>query len=408
MEKYITKKNQSIIKKIFERALDIGLKFKLQDKVTQRHLTFEEGKKLVEDFPYAAQDIKSLLDEFEEKILPYCINYSNQNFMGFPDAGNSVAALSGAILKEFLQQDLVNQSFCGPSATFVEIAVIKWLIEVETDNYRYNLKSLEEAIKKNLDKILAIVAYAGDSRTMTVDNFDEIHNIVRSYNEKIWLHADACHGFSLGFSEKLKYKLKGIDKFDSITMDPHKVMLIPYTLSVLVVKDPKQMKKISINSNLIINDDFDLGQITPFLGTKQWESLKLWFMMKNLGKKGLDELITKRHELAKYLEGKLLRDDDFIVINSVGINSVVFLYRRSIDINNIFALNDVSKKIYQHILEEGFYHLHQFPLPDSGKIKKGEIIYPLRFMCGNPNTSRQDIDQMIEYVRNVGQTLTLN
>src|SRR6266567_2211190 len=487
MEKYITKKNQSIIKKIFERALDIGLKFKLQDKVTQRHLTFEEGKKLVEDFPYAAQDIKSLLDEFEEKILPYCINYSNQNFMGFPDAGNSVAALSGAILKEFLQQDLVNQSFCGPSATFVEIAVIKWLreiigyhndvinnvwdlggivtsggtlsnaiamllarenkfpgsmekgisdtdkcwlvvpkgighysikasmmwvgcglklIEVETDNYRYNLKSLEEAIKKNLDKILAIVAYAGDSRTMTVDNFDEIHNIVRSYNEKIWLHADACHGFSLGFSEKLKYKLKGIDKFDSITMDPHKVMLIPYTLSVLVVKDPKQMKKISINSNLIINDDFDLGQITPFLGTKQWESLKLWFMMKNLGKKGLDELITKRHELAKYLEGKLLRDDDFIVINSVGINSVVFLYRRSIDINNIFALNDVSKKIYQHILEEGFYHLHQFPLPDSGKIKKGEIIYPLRFMCGNPNTSRQDIDQMIEYVRNVGQTLT--
>src|SRR5260370_18057562 len=130
MEKFVLKENESTIKRIFEQALDTGLKFKSQEKVTQKHLTFEAGKKLIEEFPDTGKDIESLLDEFKEKILPYCINYGSQNFMGFPDAGNSVAALTGAILKEFLQQDLVNQSFCGPSATFVEIAVIRWLREI--------------------------------------------------------------------------------------------------------------------------------------------------------------------------------------------------------------------------------------------------------------------------------------
>jgi hypothetical protein len=49
--------------------------------------------------------------------------------MGFPDAGNSVASLSGAVLYNFIQQNLINQLFCGPSATFVEIAVLQWLRE---------------------------------------------------------------------------------------------------------------------------------------------------------------------------------------------------------------------------------------------------------------------------------------
>lgn len=486
MQKTVSKVNETAIKKLFYKALNIGLEYKLQDKVTQRHLSVKEGKKLIEEFPDKEQGVESLLKEFREKILPHCINSSSNKYMGFPDSGNSVAALTGAILKEFLQQDLMNQAYCGPSATFVEISIIKWLreivgyrnypindvwdvggivtsggtlsnaismllarenrfpgtmnngmkspdkcwlvvpkgighysikastmwigcglhlIEVETDNYRYNLTALEKAVKKYSHKIMAVVAYAGDSRTMTVDNFDSIYSIVKSINPNIWLHADACHGFSLGFSSKLKHKLRGIEKFDSISMDPHKVMLVPYTLSVLAVKNPENMKKISISSSLIIRDDFDLGQITPFIGTKQWESLKLWFMMKNFARQGLDTLITKRHRLAKYLEKKLLRDKDFIVINNVEINSVVFLYRKGITITDVPTLNAVNKDIHKYILNEGIYHLHQFSLPDCGKIKKGEVIYPLRFMCGNPNTSQKDINLMVEYVRDVGRKM---
>lgn len=276
------------------------------------------------------------------------------------------------------------------------------LIEVETNNFRYDLNDLKEKLEKNRGKIMGLVAYAGDSRTMTVDNFDAIAKITKSIDPSIWLHADACHGFSLGFSKKLRYKIKGIETFDSITMDPHKVLATPYVLSALLIKNPEKLKTITSLSDLIMQEKFAFGQITPFLGTRSWHSLKLWFLMKNLGKKGLNDLIEKRYDLAVYLS-KILKDDsDFILINEIEINSVVFMYKGKIKINDINKLNFVNKKIHELIIKDGKYHLHQFSIIDAGKIKKGEIIYPQRYMSGNPKVTKNDLLKMIEYVRILG------
>lgn len=479
-------KDKESTTRIFKQAVDIGVRFKLQKQVTKKHITRSSGKSLFGSLPYSGQNIRSILSEFEDSILPYCTNFSSERFMGFPDAGNSTAAITGSLLKEFCQQNLINQSFCAPSATYIEIAVIRWLreivgyangtvnsiwdvggiitpggtvsntigmlmarehkfpntiergvtypkrcfvvvpkgighysvksgamwvgcgnhlIEIKTNNFRYDLVDLERKLKQYSGRIMTVVAYAGDSRTMTVDNFRKISRLVKKIDRSIWLHADACHGFSLGMSSQLKHNLNGIETFDSITLDPHKVMLIPYTLSALLVKKPSNMKIITSLSDLIMQEDFAFGQITPFLGSRAWESLKLWFMMKHFGKKGLDALITKRHETAKYLESKLRNDKDFIVLNRVQINSVLFMYRRRLAVEDIKTLNGINKAIHDVILLEGKYHLHQFSIPDSGVIQKDAILYPLRFMSGNPNISKKDIDKMVEYVRSVGMSV---
>lgn len=465
-------------------ALAIGLDFKLQDRVSMGHLATEEGRKFIDAFPGEGQDLDSLLAEFSDKVIPYCLNYGSSNFMGFPDAGHSTAALAGAILKEFLQQDLMNQRCCGPAATFLEIAVIRWLreaigypvgeigsiwdvggavtpggtlsntlamllarenrrpdtmvngidraddfhivvpegishysirgavmwlgcgarfLQVRTRNYRYDLGELESTLRRHAGGIMAVVANAGESKTMTVDRLPEIHDLTRSVDPGIWLHADACHGFSLAFSERLRARLQGIERFDSVSMDPHKVMLIPYTLSVLAVRNPDDMKRIQSRSNLILGEEWDLGRITPFLGTKAWDSLKLWFMMKHYGARGLDELITRRHELAKHLERKLTGDDEFVVVNDVEINAVAFLYTGGIDRGDIDTLNSVSRRIYRSMLQAGRYYLHQFPMTDAGRIEEGVEIHPLRYMCGNPDTTVEDVDAMVEYIRGLGR-----
>lgn len=411
--------------------------------------------------------------------------------MGFPDAGNSIAALGWAMLKDFLQQNLINQSFCAPSATFVEIAVIRWLretigyqnkesdnlknifwvggiitswwtwsnaigmmlarenrypwtmeswmynpenccifvpkwighysvkswamwawcgnnlIEVETKDFRYDLEDLKNKLGQYEGRVMAVVAYAWDSRTMTVDNLKEVYRIVKSYNQNIWLHADACHWFSLGFSQDLRYKISGIELFDSVTLDPHKVMLTPYTISALLVKNPEDFKKVISLSDLIMQEDYAFWQITPFIWSKSWESLKLWFMMKHYGKDWLDNLITTRHNLAKYLEGKLNKDSDFIVINKVEINAVAFMFKPKSKIINTSQINEINKKIHSQILQEWKYHLHQFSIPDDGKIEKWIIVYPLRFMSWNPNTTEVHIDAMIEYIRNLWHKLII-
>lgn len=483
----LNKSNKSEAKLFFKKIIDLGVDFKTQDKVTLKHLSIKDGLGLIKELPDAGLSEDQILEEFTNEILPYCTNFSSKNFMGFPDAGNSVASLGGAILYNFLQQNLINQSFCAPSATFIEMAVIRWLretveyknpnkindiwdvggvitpggtssntigimlarenkfpgamengisdldkswlivpkgishysvksgqmwvgcgnrlIEVETNDFKYDLDDLKKKLEDNRGKIMCVVAYAGDSRTMTVDNFEEIAKLVKSIDPTIWLHADACHGFSLGFSKKLKTMIKGIEKFDSISMDPHKVLVTPYVISALLVKDPQKFKTITSLSDLIMQEQFAFGQITPFLGTRPWISLKLWFVMKNLGKKGLSDLIEYRYNLAKYLESKLNKDTDFIVLNEVQINSVAFMYTKGIDLSDIEKLNLVNKKIHELVINEGVYHLHQFSVPDSGKIKKDEMVYPQRYMCGNPNTTAKDIDNMIEYVRNLGRKI---
>ncbi|MFH1608911.1 MAG: pyridoxal-dependent decarboxylase [Patescibacteria group bacterium] len=480
--------NKKKAKDIFSKIIDLGVNFKLQKNVTKKHLTKKDIETILVDLSEKGIPVEKVIKEFKKNILPFCTNFSSKNFLGFPDAGNSVGAISGGILHNFLQQNLINQSFCAPSATFIEIAVIQWLreavgykktkpkdiwsvggiitpggttsnsvgmmlarenkvpgtlqkgvtkpnlfkiivpkgighysvksaqmwvgcgnnlLEVETKDFRYDLKELKKTLINNKGKVMALVAYVGDSRTMTVDNLNAIADLTHKIDPQIWLHADACHGFSLGFSKELRYKIKGLEKFDSISADPHKVMLTPYTLSALLIKDPENMKKVISVSDLIIQEQFAFGQVTPFIGSKPWISLKLWFMMKTFGKKGLDDLITKRHKLTLYLSSKLKEDNNFIILNKVEINSVAFFYIGQKNIK-VDAINRINKEIHKMILHEGKYHLHQFSILDSGLFKKNKLIYPLRFMCGNPNVTTKDIDKMIQYVKLLGKKIEEN
>lgn len=482
----LSKQNRDGAQEFLHEVIEMGIDFKLQNEVKQKPLNQNVADSLLEELPLEGMELNDLLNEFKSKILPYCTNFSSPKFMGFPDAGNSVAGIGGAITSDLLQQNLINQSFCAPAATYTEIATIQWLreiigyqnekpsniwdvggiimpggtgsnsvammlarenhvpgtmtsgihdpekfkiivpkgighysvksaqmwigcgnnlVEVETDNFRYNLKELEEAIIKYREKIMCVVAYAGDSRTMTIDKFREIHDIVRTYDERIWLHADACHGFCLGFSDKLRDRIDGLNLFDSVTVDPHKVLLVPYTISALLVKQKDAFKKVTSLSDLIMQEQYAFGQITPFIGSKPWQSLKLWFAMKNLGKNGLGELIERRHAVAKLLEKKLQANANFIVINDVQINSVAFLYVGCLQGTDIEKINEINRIIHDRLQEEGKFHLHQFSIPDSGNIERGKIIYPLRFMSGNPNICEEDLDAMIEHVLSIGASL---
>lgn len=467
--------------RFFKSAVEIGTEFKLQQFFREKHFSQGEIGELFK-MPVESKELEEVIKNFKEDILPYCSNFGSQNFMGFPDSGNSLAAITGNIFADFLQQNLINSTFCAPIATFIEIAVIKWLreivgfsiipinnvwdvggiitgggttsntiallmarenknsntmvdgvkdprdykviipkdighysiksgqmwigcgenvIEVPTKDFKYDLFELEKVLKENKGKIMCVVAYVGDSRTMTIENLTAVNDLVKSIDDKIWLHADACHGFSLGFSEELKYKIKGIELFDSISTDPHKVLMTPYTISALLIKNPESLKKVTTTSDLIMQEEYAFGQVTPFIGSKSWISLKLWFLFQNLGMKEIGNIINRRCEMAIYLKNTLESTSEFVILNDVDINSVVFMYvgKSQEYKNDIEKLNLINKKMYKKILEEGKYYLHQFSIPDNkGIIKKDAILYPLRYMSGNDNITKDDIHQMLSYL----------
>lgn len=480
----LNNKNRIYAEKCLGEIVDMGLNFKLQENFREKHITENIIQNILK-MPVNTTKLEDIIIFMKEEILPYCSNFGTEKFMGFPDAGNSIAGISGAVLSDFLQQNLINSSFCAPIATYMEIAVIKWLreivgykdtevsniwnvggiityggtvsnciamllarenhkqstmkngvlnpneykviipkgighysiksslmwigcgdniIEVPTVNYKYDLEELKKVLIENKGKIMSVVAYVGDSRSMTIDNLTQIYKIVKEIDDNIWLHADACHGFSLGFSEKLKSKISGIELFDSISTDPHKVLAVPYTISALLLKNPETIKKVTTTSDLIMKEDYAFGQITPFIGSKSWMSLKVWFAFQNMGKNGIAQIIEKRCKMAQYLKEKLENRKEYIILNDVDINSVMFLYVGNKDniTMSIDEINSINKQIKYKIDADGIYFLHQFSIiDDNKKVSQNAILYPLRYMSGNDNITIEHINNMIEYIDSI-------
>ena len=95
---------------------------------------------------------------------------------------------------------------------------------------------------------------------------------------------------------------------------------------------------------------------------------------------------------------------DFILLNDVNINSVVFMYTNSKNNYTLDEINNLNIKIQQKMLEEGKYYLHKFSLPDDkGIIKKGEMLYPLRYMSGNDNIAEENLEDILEYIRKIAK-----
>lgn len=365
----ITLTDREASAELLKQAVDLGLDFKLQSEIFRRRSRPDQLRDLlISELPERPSSIREILQEFSTTVLPLCKNEISPHFCGFSDTGDDVAALVGGVLALFTQQNLINQSFDSPSATFIEVAVLRWLrgligfvnpapgdvstvwdvggvvthggtmsntiammlarehkspgtmeqgvadpprfsivvprgighysvksaltwigigsqlIEVDTSGYRYDLRALERALREHADRVMAVVAYAGDSRTQTVDDLRGVHDVVRSVDDRIWLHADACWGLVCACSDQLRSKIDGITGYDSVTVDPHKVMAVPYSLSALLVRDAASLRAISSYSDLIMQEDFAFGQVTPFVGTKGWLSLKLWMMMRAQGR----------------------------------------------------------------------------------------------------------------------------
>jgi len=505
---YLNDDNASDAINVFQKCVQAGVRFKLRENILKSSDFHSIYNKLSESMPQEGENIESLIEKIELDMLPYCTNFSSPYAMAFPDAGNSIAALSAAILSDFINQNLINWSPCSPVGTIIEIIVINWLrelvgfsviknpsapsdvggivtsggvasnviaqllarenafpgtmkkgvksinqefisivpdgiehyssrlsmgwlglgeenvVRVKTKHFKYDINALLSTIKKEMaygKKIISITAYAGDSRSMTCDNFIRLSQICREYG--IWFHVDACHGTQLLFSQKYKSKVSGIELADSITFDPHKVLNIPYALSLILLKDPSHLEPIQRPEDIITGEEHSFGQITPFFGSRPFQSLKLYMLIKHLGREGLSSVIEQRCEMAQGLAAKIKASSHFILINpTIDINSVIFMYcpeklrgvikasctKHTMHSSYIESLNLLNSRIQQNLLDSGDIWLHNFNIPDSSNIfglGSGIMLRPLRFMSGNPNISMQSLDIMLNKVRECGEKL---
>jgi L-2,4-diaminobutyrate decarboxylase len=283
------------------------------------------------------------------------------------------------------------------------------LCEVASGHFRIDADDLErkiESVHERGEDIMCIFATAGDSRFMAFDDLTRLADIAERH--QLWLHVDACEGGQVLFSPQRRHLMAGIDRASSTSLDPHKVLLVPYNISLFFLRDPQWLTYFSGDpTSLISQDEMSLGSYTPGVNSKSFISLKLLFMLQHWGWDRLAAEIDRRHELARLAAAWIEEQPALQLINpDVSHNAVAFMYTPE-DINDAERLNRLNRAIHERLNMGTSFFVHAFPARDDEARVRADrgSIFTLRMMFGNPLTTWAIVRECLENAVKIGYEL---
>jgi len=227
---------------------------------------------------------------------------------------------------------------------------------IPTDaEFKFSLNKLKNAIAKDRLEGLqpfCLIATAGTTNTGTVDPLSDISKICKS--EDIWFHVDAAYGGAAILASNGKELLKGINKADSITVDPHKWFYQPYEMGCLLVRNHKWLKSTFTEKPEYLRDiEGNTSEINFYDHgvqlTRRFRALKFYMSIKTFGLKSFRKAISNNLELAEEVD-KILRKSPFWEVISPATLAVInFRYNpigNSLTEKKLDALNQfISMKV---------------------------------------------------------------
>jgi len=185
------------------------------------------------------------------------------------------------------------------------------------DHYRMSADGLERLIledkKSGLNPWL-VIASAGTTDVGAVDPLDAIGDITSAHG--LWFHLDGAYGAFFALCEEGEKILKGMEKSDSIVMDPHKGLFLPYGSGAVLVKDKAALKAaFSYEANYMqdaaaTSEEFSPADLSPEL-TKHFRGPRLWLPLKLVGVAPFRAALEEKLLLARYFHEQMKQLDGF-------------------------------------------------------------------------------------------------
>ena len=189
---------------------------------------------------------------------------------------------------------------------------------IDTDGqYRMRPEALEQAMSRDAaDGIRPwlVVASAGTVDTGAIDPLDEIADICQRHGA--WFHVDGAYGGLFSLCDEGKAKLKGIERADSVALDPHKTLFLPYgTGAVLVREGQRLLSSFSASADYIRPlGESEVGispaELSPEL-TRHFRALRLWLPLQLAGIDAFKAAQAEKLKLARYFHARLSEIDGF-------------------------------------------------------------------------------------------------
>jgi glutamate/tyrosine decarboxylase-like PLP-dependent enzyme len=217
----------------------------------------------------------------------------------------------------------------------LHIAGLKECIQrvIPTDgNYRMVVSKLEEAIasdKRNSLNPWLVVGNAGTTNTGAVDPLEKIAEIAK--NSQIWYHIDGAYGAFFAICELGKKILHGMDQADSLILDPHKGLFLPYGTGAVLVREGHRLKDAFAYQAAYIQDaaqhteELSPSELSPEL-TKHFRGLRLWLPLMLVGTQPFKAALEEKILLARYFHRRLQAIDGFEVGPAPDLSIFTFRY----------------------------------------------------------------------------------
>jgi glutamate/tyrosine decarboxylase-like PLP-dependent enzyme len=159
-----------------------------------------------------------------------------------------------------------------------------------------------------------VVATAGTTNSGAIDDIVKLVEICRRHN--LWLHLDGAYGAAAIFSDRHRDLVRGIELTDSVTLDPHKWLAMPFAAGVMLTCHPEMLRQtFGVSTPYMPKTATPSPIIDNFQVSTQWSrrmnSLKLWLTLRVHGRQAYEELMDRQLKLAAFFANWVRESEHF-------------------------------------------------------------------------------------------------
>ena len=261
------------------------------------------------------------------------------------------------------------------------------------DAFRADVDELRDALARDRAAGLVplmIIANAGTTNTGSVDPMHEIAELCE--RENVWMHVDAAYGGFAVLTDIGRRALAGIERADSVTLDPHKWLFVPFECGCLLVRDPARLKAAFQIFPEYLADAQTGHEAVNFADygeqlTRYSRALKVWMSVRYFGTDAIRDAIDHAMMLARRLEERVRATPTLEIVSPARFGVVCFRARPDgVDAAAVDALNE---RVLARVVGEGRYFISSTRLRGA---------FALRACILGFRTAEEDIDGLVHAV----------
>ena len=272
-------------------------------------------------------------------------------------------------------------------------------IAVKSD-YTLDLDALKKAIAEDRaagHRPICVIGNAGTINTGAVDDLNALADLCEQ--EDLWFHVDGAIGAVAVLAENVKPKLAGIERSDSIALDLHKWMHIPFEAGCAIVRSEKAHRgTFSLTPEYLAHETRGVAAGHLWFNdyglqlSRQFRALKVWMSVKEHGLDRFGRMIARNVEQAHYFGGLVEKEPTLELMAPIGMDIVCFRFNPGGMDDK--ALNALNKEILMQLHEQGI------AVPTYTTL--GEK-YCLRIAIANHRSRQEDFDLLAREVVRIGK-----